>query len=304
MSLAANPDLPPLWGPVLERVRDALAESLRSQVAGAGDDRAERARAIFEAPGPRWFTPQDPISRVHSDASMFTGGLRALLLQSLHPVVMQGFAEHTSYKDDPLGRLHRTSAFLASTTFGTVEVAEQQVRIVRAIHGRVRGTLPDGTQYCAGDPHLLGWVHATEAESFLVAFQRHATTPLTPAEADLYVRQLGSVSARLGVVDPPQTVAELEATIRAYRPELRSTPEAREGARWLLLRPPFPLASRPGYAALAAGAVAMLPWWARLPLRLPWLPVTERLVNHPVGGAATSVVRWAMTAPGDPHPRA
>ena len=46
--------------------------------------------------------------------------------------------------------------------------------------------------------------------------------------------------------------------------------------------------------ALAVGAVAMLPWWARLPLRLPYLPVTERLVGRPVGGLATAVVRWAM----------
>ena len=50
----------------------------------------------------------------------------------------------------------------------------------------------------------------------------------------------------------------------------------------------------PDLAYLAAGAVAMLPRWARRPLRLPWLPVTEHLVGRPLGGAATSVVRWAM----------
>lgn len=302
MSLPGSTLFAPVIDPVMARMRTDLAESLRSKVAGEG--RSERAEAIFTAPGARWFAPTDPIVRVHADASMFTGGIRALLLQSLHPVVMQGFAEHTAYKEDPLGRLHRTSEFLAATTFGPVEVAERQVRIVRAIHERVRGVLPDGTPYAAGDPHLLGWVHATEADSFLVAYQRYAQTPLTDNEADLYVAQLGSVSERLGVVDAPTTVAELQATIAAYRPELRSTPEAREGARWMLLNPPFALSARAGYAALATGAVSLLPWWARVPLRLPYLPVAERLVGRPIGGAVTSIVRWAMAAPGDPHTRA
>ena len=96
----------------------------------------------------------------------------------------------------------------------------------------------------------------------------------------------------------------MRAGIEAYRPELASTPEAREAARFLLVHPPLPLPARPGYAALAAGAVAMLPRWARRPLRLPWLPVTEHFVGRPVGGAATAVVRWAMSSPDDIRNRA
>lgn len=44
---------------------------------------------------------------------MFVGGLRALLLQSLHPLAMAGVAEHSDYRGDPWGRLQRTSTFLA-----------------------------------------------------------------------------------------------------------------------------------------------------------------------------------------------
>jgi uncharacterized protein (DUF2236 family) len=107
------------------------------------------------------------------------------------------------------------------------------------------------------------------------------------------------VAGRLGVIDPPATVAQLRAAIEGYRPELASTAAAREAARFLLVHPPLPLAARPGYLALAAGAVALLPRWARTPLRLPSLPVTDRLVGRPLGAAATSIVRWAMHHPDD-----
>ena len=112
--------------------------------------------------------------RVHADASMFPGGVAALLLQSLHPLAMAGVAGHSGYKGDPWGRLQRTSHFLATTTFGTVEDAEATIARVRAIHERVRGRDPKGRPYRASDPHLLRWVHVAEAHSFLTAHQRYA----------------------------------------------------------------------------------------------------------------------------------
>ena len=137
------------------RARTQLAHALRSRV--AGDDAAAKARVIWGAEGERWFTPEDPIWRVHADAAMFPGGIRALLLQSLHPLAMAGVAGHSGYKGDPWGRLQRTSHFLATTTFGTVEDAEAAIARVRGIHERVRGRDPKGRPYRAGDPRLLGW---------------------------------------------------------------------------------------------------------------------------------------------------
>lgn len=150
-------------------------------------------------------------------------------------------------------------------------------------------------------------MHIAEADSFLRAHQRYAVTPLTPAEADRYVAQACVVATRLGVLDPPTTVAGLDAAIESYRPVLAGTPAARDAARFLPLHPPLPWSARPGYGALAGAGVALLPRWARQHLALPSLPLAERAIALPLGGAAISVIRWALQhpprAPVDVRPR-
>jgi uncharacterized protein (DUF2236 family) len=268
-----------------------LGAALRARV--AGDDAAERARVIWGREGERWFSPQDPVWRVHADASMFPGGVAALLLQSLHPLAMAGVAGHSGYKGDPWGRLQRTSHFLATTTFGTIDDAEATIERVRGIHERVRGRDPKGRPYRASDPRLLRWVHVAEAHSFLTAHQRYALEPLTASEADTYVAQSALVAGRLGAIDLPVTVAELDDALSAYRPGLEATDEARAAARFLLLDPPLPWAARPGYGLIASGGVALLPRWARRALRLPAggpVPVVASGAGH----VGTRAVRWAM----------
>ena len=115
----------------------------------AGDEGPNRRKRIHSAPGPRWFAPDRPIRRVHGDASMFVGGLRALLLQSLHPLAMAGVAGHSGYRGDPWGRLARTSYFLAATTFGPDAEARETIERIKSVHARVRGRR-------AGRPRLLG----------------------------------------------------------------------------------------------------------------------------------------------------
>jgi uncharacterized protein (DUF2236 family) len=284
--------------PLRDRLRRSVAVALRDRV--AGKDNAAKAAIIWDKPGERWFAETDPIWRVHADAAMFVAGIRALLLQSLHPLAMAGVAGHSGYKGDPWGRLQRTSTFLATTTFGTIGDAEALIERVRGIHQGVRGRAPDGRPYAASDPHLLRWVHVAEADSFLQSYQRYAATALTPAEADRYVAQACVVATRLGVIDPPTSVAGLNAAIESYRPELESTPAAREAARFLLLHPPLPWSARPGYGALAGAGVALLPPWARQHLALPYVPLADRAIALPLGGAATSVIRWALQHPHEP----
>lgn len=276
-------------------LRTRLGAALFERVAGPDGER-QRER-IHDRPGPRLFEAGSPITRVHGDASMFVGGIRALLLQTLHPAAMRGVAEHSGYRGDMWGRLHRTSAFLATTTFGHVEDAERSITVVRRIHERVTGTMPDGTPYAASDPHLLQWVHVAEVDSFLRAHTVYGAAPLRGDERDEYVAQAGEVARRLGVPAPPATEAELREVLASYRPELGGTPEAREAVRYLLVRPPLPLAARAPYGVLVAAAIGLMPAWTRWPLRLPWLPVSERTVVRALGTAATGTIRWAMTPP-------
>jgi uncharacterized protein (DUF2236 family) len=284
------------------RVRHRLGAELFRRV--AGPDGARHRERIHGTPGPRWFEAGSPIARVHGDASMFVGGIRAVLLQTMHPAAMTAVAEHSGYRGDMWGRLARTSRFNAVTTFGTEVHAQQAVDAVRAIHERVTGTLPDGTPYVASDPHLLLWVHVAEVQSFLLAHQVYGKHPLDQAGRDEYVAQTAVVARKLGVLDPPTTEAELDAAVESFRPELDATDHAREAVSFLVWHPPLPIAARPPYGVLVAAAVGLMPVWTRRPLRLPWLPVSERTVVRALGKAATGTVRWALRPPPESQPPA
>ena len=276
------------------RLRDRLGQGLFAMVAGPEGPR-NRTR-IHATPGPRWFADDSPIRLVHGDASMFVGGLRALLLKSLHPLAMAGVAEHSDYRGDPWGRLQRTSTFLAVTTFGTATDAQRAVDKVRGIHRRVHGTAPDGRRYRADDPHLLEWVHIAEVDSFLRAYQRYGAAPLDQDGRDTYVAETSRVASALGVIDPPRTEAELAERIAAFRGELRAADSAREAARFLLITPPLSLLARAPYGVLAAAAIGLLPAWARLPLRLPYAPILEGTAVRLAGTVLVGGIRWALSA--------
>ncbi|WP_198412343.1 oxygenase MpaB family protein [Nocardioides mangrovicus] len=279
-----------LLSPVLAPVRRTLASGLRAKV--AGPDAAATADRIWRTEGERWFHDGDPVWRVHGDAAMFAGGVRALLLQSLHPLAMYGVAEFSGYRDDPWARVASTSAYIARTTYGTVEDAEAAIATVRRIHSHVRGTAPDGRAYAADDPELLLWVHAAEIGSFLATHQALARRPLTAREADTYVAQAGLPARLLGVVDPPASVAELDAVVERFRPDLAVTEPARDAIALVLHEPPLALWGRPFYDAIAHAAVATLPGWAR-----EMIGVRARPGALFAGRAVLAGVGWVMTTP-------
>ena len=277
-------------------IRERLGEALFLRVAGP-DGPKHRSR-IHGTPGPRWFPEGSPITVVHGDASMFVGGIRAVLLQTLQPQAMTAVAEHSGYRGDMWGRLARTSRFLAVTTFGTADDAQQAVDVVRAIHDRVNGAMPDGSSYDANDPHLLEWVHVAEISSFLLAHREFGARPLDQAGYDEYVAQSAFVARKLGVLDPPTTEAELQEALEAFRPELEATDHARDAAAYLIRHPELPYAARPGYWVLIAAAIGLMPGWTRQPLGLPTLPVAHDQVTFALGRVATRTVRWATAGHG------
>lgn len=279
-------------------LRAWLGAQVRDRVVGADAD--ARRTELFDTDEAGWFDDDAPIRRVHADASMFVGGLRAILLQSLHPRAMAGVAEHSDYRSDPWGRLQRTADFLAATTYGPASEAQRAVDVVRSVHERVVGTAHSGERYAANDPHLLRWVHVAEIDSFLAAHDRFGDAPLVGDERDEYVANAAVIARALGAETPPESEAELRAQLRDFRPELRGTPEARDAARYLLFEPPLPLAGRAAYGLIAAASVSTLPRWTRRPLRLPWFPIADATVGRALGDAVTRTLRWAIV-PGQLH---
>jgi uncharacterized protein (DUF2236 family) len=283
--------------PSLEATRAGLAVAIRRVLS---DGRPPPAPVVSAAPPPDG-SPPDPglfgpgslTWRVHADLAMFVGGLRALLVQTLHPLAIAGVMEHSSYRDDPLGRLHRTAAFIAATTYGTRDEAERAVATVRRIHARVRGVADDGRPYSASDPALLAWVHDVEVDSFLAAHRRYGGH-LDAADADRYVTEMAVVGRMVGVQNPPETVAALRAELAGFDDDaVRASSAARDAVRFILF-PPLPLVARPAHAILAAAAVGLVPANYRRMLWLPALPLTDPLLVRPATRAFLTTLGWAL----------
>lgn len=254
-----------------------------------------------------WFqrTPADPglfgadsvVWRVHASRAGLIGGLRALMLQTMHPLAMAGVAEHSDYRNDPWGRLHRTGGFIGVTTYGTTTAATHAIDMVVRIHERVHGTAPDGRRYDAQDPELLAWVHDTEIDSLLRSYQRYGEEALTARDADRYVEEMSEIGKRLGVIDPPRDRAELRAALVAMRPRLQAGAQAREAIRFLVW-PPLPLYLRPAYGVFTAAAIGLLPGFVRRDLRLPVAPFGDPVVVRPAAKALLGALGLVLDSGG------
>lgn len=229
-------------------------------------ERDERSRDRRDELG--YFGPGSVTWRVHGEPLTMVGGLRALLLQALHPEAMRRLYEKSSFQDDPWARLQATVQYVATVSFGTTTEVDDAAARVRAVHAQLGIT----------DVEQLAWVHACEVDSFLVA-ARYAGVRISADDADRYLVEQVQAARFAGVPDElaPRSTAELDAYFDAMRPRLRLTREAREAAR-VVIAPPLPvpnhwaLPARAGWTALSALAVGLLPGWARRLYRLPPVP--------------------------------
>lgn len=277
---------------VHDEVRHKAALDLRSRTGGA--DATARARTIWGAPGPRWFTPDDPIWQVHANASMFLGGLRALLLQALHPVAMAGVAQNSTYREDPWGRLQQISTFISMTTYGPVPDAERLMARVTKVHSMITGVAPNGRHYTASDPDLLLWVHCAEIDSFLDAYRRFGHAD--PLDADRYVAQAARAAEGIGVPAAPRSEAELTDVLASYRPLLEAGPDALDVLTYLRRPAGLDRTGLLGYAALFNGALASLPPYARALFGIDWGSARSATALR-VGDAGVTAVRWMLNDP-------
>ncbi len=277
------------------RVRDSLSavvEELRSRIA------ATAASPFAHAPYPLSGTLQyrgDPgllgpgsVSwHVIGDVAAFVGGIRGLLIQAAHPEVVAGVGDHSRYREDPLGRLSRTSAYVTATTYGAMPEVEAAVDKVRRIHRVVSGVSSRGVAYDAREPEFAAWVHNALTDSFLVAHRHFGGIALTAGDADQFVVEQTRVGALLGSDPMPMTSDDLSRWVTSH-PDLAPSSE-QEAAVAFLTDPPLATPLRVGYRILMEAALATIPERLRLVLG-----VKASRSGRAAGSAAVSTLRWAL----------
>jgi uncharacterized protein (DUF2236 family) len=217
-----------------------------------------------------YFGPGSAVWEVHGAVPVIVAGIRALLMQTLHPGAMAGVHDWSRYREDPLGRLAGTVRWVLVTSFADRAGADAASAYVRSLHTRVAGTY-GGTTYSAGDPELLSWVHVVFAESFLSCHQAWGTA--IPGGANRYVAEWARAGELMEVATPPRSEAELRAQLAAFGPHLVGDERVAEAVRFIR-SPPLRRSLLPGYRILFGGAVSTIaPEYRRmLGLRRPWWP--------------------------------
>ncbi len=239
---------------------------------------AAYSRGVPEHPSDDgFFGPASVTWRSAGDLSSPVAGLRALMLQALHPLAMAGVDQHSDWREDPVGRLAATSAYLAIVSFGEKAAAERVSERVRRIHTRVNGVdTATGKPYSASDPALLLWVHVALVDSNLAARSLFGTA-LQPAAADQYVAEMVVAAELVGVPRDmvPASVPELASYIESVRPELACTPAASESMAFLLNPPGLDEDIAEIWQDVRDGAVGSLPGWAAEMYGYEREPLTE-----------------------------
>lgn len=226
---------------------------------------------------------------VHGGMPTLVAGIRALLMQTLHPGAMAGVHDWSRYKEDPLGRLSGTIQWLIGVTFSDTEMAVRESDRVGRFHERVKGSYLDANgrqrEYAAGDPELLSWVHVVFTDAFLRAHMVWGRS--IPGGADQYVREWMRAGELIGVRHPPASEAELKQQLDAFKDAgiLKSDERVAEAVRFIR-QPGMRGVMRPAYGILFAGAAASIPREYRrmLGLRRPWWPAVT----------ATRLMLWAV----------
>jgi uncharacterized protein (DUF2236 family) len=247
-----------------------------------GGDRFPEEQYDSPPGDPGLFGPDSVTWRVHADASMFVGGIAALLLQSLHPRAARVVASSSRFREEPLHRLSRTASFIGVTTYGPTEVAHAVIGRVRRMHGRIPG---------ASEPELLTWVHVAEGASFLGAYRRYTVVPV---DADRYYDETAVVAELLGAVDVPRSADAVHDYFIDVRDELAPSDESREMVEFLKRPLGDDPVTRSVYSLFVQAAFAQLPEWARELHGWSVPPGVDALALRPATFATLQAMRLAL----------
>jgi uncharacterized protein (DUF2236 family) len=253
----------------------------------SGDPEGEPdwVRVMSEGSDPGYFGPGSAVWHVNGGIPVIVAGVRALLMQTLHPGAMAGVHDHSRYASDPIGRLSGTVRWVVTTTFGATETVSNETSRVSRLHTRVTGEYQPGNppeetrQYSAHDEDLIAWVHVVFTDAFLRAHREWGGEIPTEREGetgeDRYVREWAEAGRQMGMTNPPTSVAELEQMIEDFRPTLRADDRVRD-ALTFLTKPPLPRLARLPYSILVGGAIVTIDpeYREMLGLKKPWWPAS------------------------------
>jgi uncharacterized protein (DUF2236 family) len=209
------------------------------------------------------FGPDSVTWKVVAHPGTIVGGLRALLVQSFHPLALAGVVQHSDYLERPLDRLKRTAYYVAATCFGDTATAEAAAAHVKRLHRKVRGTDPvTNRPYSAEDPETQLWVHCVEVHSYLAAY-RVFGDPLSREEEDRYLAESARRAALLDVPleRVPSSVEQMREYFDGVRSRLVVSDDTRATIRFVT-RPPLTrdlAAVYPGLLVLSSAALAITP---------------------------------------------
>ncbi len=256
------------------------------------------------------YRPDEIFWTVNREAVLLLTGVRALLLQVAHPLVAAGVAEHSRFREEPLGRLRRTLDAMLAMIYGPGDETETAAGAVNCAHARVHGRLDfatarlaAGTPYAASDPDLALWVHTTLVDSALVGYETFVRK-LDAAEREAFVQQSNRIGPLLGI--PHSHAFASAAAFDAHLAEvlgsgiLEVTPQGAAVADSVLR--PFRWIPRPLAEASQLASLALLHDAVRDAYGIPWTPGRERAWR--ALRAAVRLVRPLLPAPFRLFPRA
>jgi uncharacterized protein (DUF2236 family) len=274
-------------------IQEALSKRFRRLLSGDPDGVPPWLDVIAAGDEGGLYRPNDAPWIVHADFGTLVGGIRALLMQALHPGSLTGVATHSRYEQDALGRLAGTIRWLTVTTFGSHAAVAGEAQRVNRMHKRVTGEYQtaEGEQrpYKAADPDLLLWVHIAFMDSFLRCHQMYAWREI-PGGADAYVRLWAKSVEPIGLASAPLSEAQLVAEIERYKRELVATPKTLDVVKFIK-RPPLPVLARPVYWLLFEAAVVSLPIEFR---ELLGLKAKSRRIIQPLTRGVLRLIRFAI----------
>ena len=244
----------------------SIFKPLAFEVIGKGLQNITGATSSLEAfktplGDPGLFGPQSVVWKVHADFSaMMVGGLSSLMIQALHPRALAAVWDHSNFREQLKARLGRTALFVASTTYGGVELASKSIERVNAIHAKIEGLDQQGKPYKANEPDLLRWVHLIETVSFLNAYQHLALRPLSASDCNRYVLEMNKVGQMLGATNLPTTLQDLQHAIAQYEPELVFDNRTRETIQ-SIENYAVGLTEKPFFALILKSSFDIVPHW-------------------------------------------